>query len=110
MIDFGYTLNPSSRINLDNFDRNKFEKLSKSEPDVLLCIGCGSCTASCTAGKYTDTSLRKAILSILDCNEKAAVDFAASCLLCGKCTLVCPRSINTRNLLLSITKIYGKKQ
>jgi Fe-S oxidoreductase len=30
-----------------------------------------------------------------------------SCMLCGKCHIVCPRGINTRHLILSICKIYN---
>jgi Fe-S oxidoreductase len=30
-----------------------------------------------------------------------------SCMLCGKCYIVCPRGINTRHLILSICKIYN---
>ena len=41
----GFTLNPSSRIDLDKVDREKFNKLVEIEPDVLKCMACGSCTA-----------------------------------------------------------------
>ena len=51
-MDFGYSLSPSSRIDLDLFDRNRFNTLAEIEPDVLKCMACGSCTATCTAGKY----------------------------------------------------------
>ena len=38
--------------------------------------------------------------------EEDAKEFLKGCLLCGKCTMVCPRAINTRHLILSILKIY----
>ena len=47
MIDFGYGISPSSVINLDKFDRTMFEELAREEPDVLKCMACGSCAASC---------------------------------------------------------------
>lgn len=106
-MDFGYSLTPSSRINLDLFNRDKFNALVKLEPDVQKCMACGSCTASCTAGQYASTSLRSAILYLLNGQEKKALDFLNHCMLCGKCAMVCPRSINTRNLILSINKIYS---
>ena len=103
MVDFGFGLVPSSRINLDLFDREKFEKLATIEPDVRKCMACGSCTAVCTAGKFRHTSLREAIEELYNAHPEK------SCQLCGKCTMVCPRCINTRHLILSIAKIYGTK-
>jgi heterodisulfide reductase subunit C len=70
MEKFGFTLNPSSRIDLDKTDRDKFAALAKAEPDVLKCMACGSCTASCTAGKFTRTSVRSAILALQNGQEK----------------------------------------
>lgn len=108
MAGFGYTLTKSSRIDLDSRDLEKWNKLVALEPDVLKCMACGSCTASCSAGKFTRTSLRSAILSLQNGQEKQALELIQSCLLCGKCFMVCPRAINTRHLLLSISKIYSK--
>ena len=61
MVDFGFGLVPSSRINLDTFDKDKYEELVSVEPDVRICMACGTCTAVCTAGKLIHTSLREAI-------------------------------------------------
>ncbi|MBR4802819.1 MAG: 4Fe-4S dicluster domain-containing protein [Bacteroidales bacterium] len=107
MIDFGFGVNPSSRINLDNADKEKFRQLATSEPDVLKCIACGSCSASCTATAFEDTSLRRAILSLQNGLSDDASRLLSHCMLCGKCTMVCPRGINTRHLILSIQKIYS---
>ncbi len=109
MAGFGFSLTPSSRINLDDVNKEKWNKLVELEPDVLKCMACGSCTASCTSGKFTKTSLRSAILYLQNGQEKQALEYVQSCLLCGKCFMVCPRAINTRHLLLSISKIYTVK-
>lgn len=109
MADFGYSLTPSSRIDLNKADRETFGKLVKMEPDVLKCMACGSCTASCTAGAYTRTSIRSVILYLQNGREKEALEFIKGCMLCGKCTIVCPRAINTRQIVLSICKIYNLK-
>lgn len=109
MTDFGYSLTPSSRIDLDKVNKDKWGKLVAAEPDVLKCMACGSCTASCTAGKFTKTSLRSAILYLQNGLEKEALEYIHACLLRGKCFMVCPRAINTRHLLLSINKIYSTK-
>lgn len=105
---FGFTLNPSSRIDLDKTDTEKFARLVEIEPDVLKCMACGSCTASCTAGKFVKTSVRSAILALQNGKEQDAVTMLQGCLLCGKCTMVCPRAINTRHLILSILTVYNK--
>ena len=62
MIDFGYGISPSSAINLDKFDRTRFEELAREEPDVLKCMACGSCAASCPTAGHSDMNLRKVIL------------------------------------------------
>ena len=109
MNKFGFALTPSSRIDLDKFNKEKFASLVKLEPDVVKCMACGSCTASCTAGKFTRTSVRYAILALQNGQEKEALDMLKGCLLCGKCSMVCPRAINTRHLIISICKIYQEK-
>ncbi|MBQ3521484.1 MAG: 4Fe-4S dicluster domain-containing protein [Bacteroidales bacterium] len=109
MANFGYSLTKSSRIDLSNRNIEKWNRLVELEPDVLKCMACGSCTASCTAGKFTKTSLRSAILYLQNGQEKEALEYIQSCLLCGKCFMVCPRAINTRHLLLSISKIYSNR-
>ena len=106
MNKFGYTLNPSSRIDLDKADTTKFANLATIEPDVLKCMACGSCTASCTAGKFVKTSLRSAILALQNGKESDALLLLQGCLLCGKCTMVCPRGINTRHLIIAISTVY----
>ena len=84
MTKFGFALTPSSRIDLDKFNKEKFASLVKLEPDVLKCMACGSCTASCTAGKFTRTSVRSAILALQNGQEKEALDMLKGCLLLDK--------------------------
>lgn len=105
MIDFGYGLTPSSTINLDKTDLSSFKELVELEPDVLKCIACGSCCASCSAGNFTEMNLRKIVLT-LSRGDNSVIGDIRSCMLCGKCIMVCPRGINTRNVILSICKLY----
>lgn len=107
MIDFGFTINSSAVIDLDRADRKTYYKLASLEPDVKLCMGCGSCTASCTAGPFSGMSLRKVILA-LDRGQDIS-RMLEGCMLCGKCTMVCPRGINTRHVILSLSRIYGSR-
>ena len=105
MTDFGFKLSPSSAINLDKVDMSLYERLAEMEPDVKICMACGSCSATCTAGPFSGMSLRKTILDIQRGKEKDAVRMLSNCMLCGKCTMVCPRGINTRHLILSLCRI-----
>ncbi len=109
MVDFGFGLTPSSRIDLDKFDKGKFEALAALEPDVRKCMSCGSCTAVCTAGRFVSTSLRAAVQNIQNGRPEMALEMLGSCQFCGKCLMVCPRGINTRHLILSIVKVYSEK-
>lgn len=107
MVDFGFTLNPSSRIDLDAFDRGTFDRLLAREPDAKKCMACGSCSAVCTASQFAPTSIRRALHALQNGRGDLALAELKGCQLCGKCTMVCPRGINTRHLILSILKIYG---
>ena len=86
MIEFGFKLSPSSRINLDLRDKASFSKLVEIEPDALKCMACGSCTASCSAGVFEETSLRSALLSLQNGDKEKALKLLSHCMFCGKCT------------------------
>ena len=106
MMDFGFSLSKSSTINLDTVDTTLYKKLCEIEPDARICINCGSCSASCTAASFSGMSLRKVILAIQ--RDQDVRPMLSNCMLCGKCTMVCPRGINTRHLLLTLYRIYDR--
>ena len=110
MIDFGFSISKSSHIQMDNVDLKSFNKLEEINPDIKTCMACGLCTATCTAGNITDVSFRQIILMLQRGMEKEALKKVKKCMMCGKCMLVCSRGINTRNILLSITRIYNEQQ
>lgn len=108
MVDFGYGLTPSSRIDLDKSDNNKFKALTAIEPDARQCMACGSCTAVCTAGRLVPTSLRAAVQALQNGLPAQSLELLQSCQFCGKCLMVCPRGLNTRHLILSILKVCSE--
>ena len=109
MKEFGYSLSPSSRVDLDKIDKTKQERLLALEPGFRKCMACGSCSATCSAGNFTDVSLRRAIAYIQNGQDLAALSLLKHCMLCGKCLVICPRGINTRNLIMNVLKVYGEK-
>ena len=110
MIDFGFCISKSSHIMMDDIDLKYFNKLETLNPDIKTCMSCGLCTATCTAGNFTDMSFRKIILMLQRGKDKEAVRLVKKCMMCGKCMMLCSRGINTRNILLSITRIYNEQQ
>ena len=108
MIDFGYNINKDNQIDYDMNDHAVMQDLMLDEPTANLCIFCGSCTATCTAGSLTSFNIRKLSL-LLKRGEMAEVAQEINkCMFCGKCALVCPRGVNTRKII-HLIKLYVSK-
>ncbi len=104
-MDFGFKLSPSSSVNLDTVDRRRYDRLVQLCPDASTCIGCGSCSATCTAAPWTGMSVRKVLLGLQRGRDAEVDRMLSGCMLCGKCTMVCPRGINTRQLILTLCRL-----
>lgn len=104
MTDFGYTTVRSNTCDLDKASNALAVAISEAEPGFNLCIACGACAATCPAGRLTAFGFRGLIHRIKLGDEKLMMQEAEKCMLCGKCTLVCPRNVNTRNIVLLIRK------
>lgn len=104
-MDFGFSLAPSSAVNLDTVDLSRYNHLVRLEPDARICMACGSCSATCTAGPFSGMSVRKVLLGLQRGQDAQVNRMLSACMLCGKCTMVCPRGINTRNLILNLCRI-----
>jgi heterodisulfide reductase subunit C len=104
-MDFGFKLSPSSAVNLDTVDRRRYDRLVQLVPDACTCIGCGSCSATCTSASWTGMSVRKVLLGLQRGRDEEVDQMLSGCMLCGKCTMVCPRGINTRQLILTLCRL-----
>ena len=51
---WGYSISETRSIDYDKNDKTFAFYLAEKVPSSKLCIGCGSCTATCTAGNLTD--------------------------------------------------------
>jgi len=100
MNKFGFTTSKGRQIDYDSNNRKIAEYIIKNEPSFSLCIECGGCAAACTTGNFTKFSLRELNILIKRGENEAAAERIMKCMLCGKCILVCPRGVNTRNVVM----------
>jgi heterodisulfide reductase subunit C len=102
--DFGYSVTRDRQIDFDANSHDIHKIVSAAEPTLNLCISCGTCAATCSASIFTNFSLRHVILLLKRGETKGLQKEVAKCMLCGKCQLVCPRNVSTRNLIIQINK------
>lgn len=108
MNKFGFTLSVPRVIDYDKNDRSVADLIAAKEPTFRLCIECGTCAATCTSGNFTDFSLREINVLLRRGENEAAAEKINRCMLCGKCILVCPRGVNTRNVLFIARETLSK--
>ena len=101
-MNFGYSINPSSRIDLDRAPRDVAVQVLRQAPSFAACIGCGTCMATCSAGRFTSLNLRRLQLMVMRGQTDKIRAETEKCMLCGKCQMICPRGVNTRLVVLAI--------
>jgi heterodisulfide reductase subunit C len=110
MNKFGYTISKGRQIDFESNDRRIAEFVYEREPSFRLCIECGGCSATCTTGSFTGFSLRELHILIKRGENEAVIRNMKKCMLCGKCQLVCPRGVNTRNVVLLVKQAIQKTE
>lgn len=108
MEHFGFTISKPRVIDYDANDKKIAEYILENEPTFGLCIECGGCSATCTTGNFIPFSLRELQILIRRGENEKARKSISNCMLCGKCTLVCPRGVNTRNIVFLAKKAFQK--
>ena len=106
-INFGYTISKPRAIDMDRNNLRKSDEILREMPELQACIGCGSCTAVCTAGNLTSFNFRRVHTLIRRGEYQGAYEEMNKCMLCGKCRLVWPRGINTRGVAMLIKRKLG---
>jgi len=104
-MDFGYSINQSSKIDLDHASRNIAAQVLRLVPSFAACIGCGTCMATCSAGQFTSFNLRQLQLMVMRGQTDKVHAETEKCMLCGKCQMICPRGVNTRHVVLAIHQL-----
>lgn len=110
MGNFGFTISKGRQIDYESNDRSIAEYIASLEPSFLRCIECGCCAATCTAGNYTKFSLRELHILLKRGENDQVRQNIKKCMLCGKCILVCPRGVNTRNIITLAKKAFQKAE
>jgi heterodisulfide reductase subunit C len=110
MEKFGFTLSKGRVINYDSNDRSIADYILEMEPSFRLCIECGACAATCTAGKFTEFSLREFNILMKRGENDQVREHIRKCMFCGKCSLVCPRGVNTRNVIVLAKQAFQKSE
>ena len=106
---FGYSINQSSKIDLDVSSRNIAYQVMNYEPSFAICIGCGTCMATCSTGIFTSFNLRKIQLMVKHGQTDLIHNEIEKCMVCGKCQMICPRGVNTRNIVIAIHRFTTSK-
>jgi heterodisulfide reductase subunit C len=109
MDKFGYTISRGRQIDYEANNRWLAQYIYDKEPSFRLCIECGGCAATCTTGNLTRFSLRELHILIKRGENDKVLNNIKKCMLCGKCTLVCPRGVNTRNVVLLARQAFQKE-
>ena len=107
MINFGFSISRPRAIDIDRNNLKKSNEIMREMPELQACIGCGTCTATCTAGNLTEFNFRKVHTLIRRGEYQGAYEEMNKCMLCGKCRLLCPRGINTRGVVMLIKRKLG---
>lgn len=102
MIDFGYTITKDRQVDFDRGDLRYYRFVKSIEPSIDLCMGCGSCAATCSAAQFTGFNIRKLHTVIRRGSTDTIKAELKKCMFCGKCQLVCPRGVNLRNMILAM--------
>ena len=101
---WGFSISEARVIDYDKNDKSLVTAMTTEVPSSKLCIGCGGCSATCTAGNLTEFNIRKLQMLVKRGETKEVGEHLQKCMLCGKCLLVCPRGVDTRRMILSMLK------
>lgn len=110
MHDFGFTISKARVIDYDNSDLRILKYIRENEPTFDICFFCGSCTATCSAGAFTNFNIRDIKMKIQRGITTNLAEEASKCMMCGKCYLVCPRGVNNRNIIKLIRQALTKTE
>jgi len=108
MTEFGFSIHEDLMIDHDR-PSPAYELLQETVPSISMCMACGSCSGTCISSYQTDSGFRKLIMFLRNGTYDQLEKALEYCQFCGKCSLVCPRGINTRKAILEMRKYFKVK-
>lgn len=111
MPDFGFSIQKPRSENYDKSpaEMQKFRDLCDAVPSFKRCFQCGCCSATCSARQFTDFNIREVHSKFRRGDYQGLAEDLKACMLCGKCTLVCPRGVNLRSLIMNMRRLLEEK-
>lgn len=99
---FGFKLLRERQIDLTKADTRLYKWIVGRVPESSLCIGCGTCGSACIRADEMPVSVRRVLLMASRGLVDEAMALADHCRICGRCLMICPRNIPTRNVMHAV--------
>lgn len=106
MTDFGFSIHEELLIDHDR-PSPAYEALLEKVPSISVCMACGSCSGTCVSSFQSGAGFRKLIMLLKNGSYDQLEKALEYCQFCGKCSLVCPRGINTRKAIIKTRKYFN---
>jgi heterodisulfide reductase subunit C len=81
-----------------------FATLVKLYPQVLKCLGCGTCTKSCPQ----DLQVKDYMAAAMRGDIARVADLSFDCIMCGMCVSRCPAEEAQPNIAILARRLYGR--
>jgi succinate dehydrogenase/fumarate reductase-like Fe-S protein len=81
-----------------------FATLVKLYPQVLKCLGCGTCTKSCPQ----ELQVKDYMAAAMRGDITRVADLSFDCILCGMCVSRCPAEEAQPNIAILARRLYGR--
>ncbi|MGQ9598426.1 MAG: 4Fe-4S dicluster domain-containing protein [Anaerolineae bacterium] len=81
-----------------------FATLVRLYPQVLKCLGCGTCTKSCPQ----DLKVKDYMAAAMRGDIARVADLSFDCIMCGMCVSRCPAEEAQPNIAILCRRLYGK--
>jgi len=94
---------PRAQYNISEIDAT-FGSLVSLYPELLRCLGCGSCTKVCPQ----DLDVKDIMAYAMRGNIAAVADKSFDCIMCGLCVSRCPAEEMQYNIFILARRLYGR--
>jgi len=81
-----------------------FATLVRLYPQVLKCLGCGTCTKSCPQ----DLQVKDYMAAAMRGDIARVADLSFDCIMCGMCVSRCPAEEAQRNIAILARRLYAR--